>query len=320
MARSGISYDDVRQAARDLQAQGLPPSVQRIRELLGTGSHSTINQHLQRWRQELQDAPRTATLPDIPDAVTTALLSFWEAAVQAAEENYQALRQEAEQQVAAAAAARQQDQEALQQIRTLNDELHQQLASRERRIEALDSQLAAERERRALAEATTAAERERAAAAETQTEQARQAAAVQATAHATQLEQLRSDSAARLHDERLRGDANEARLMQLLDQARTAHKQEQTAFAAERKVWQEVQTREREQREGLQAELAARTAELSVTERRLQHLESERDTLHNERLRLARLVETLRGKLKNADSNRRTLAQQLAATQPDTDS
>ncbi|MCP1365597.1 DNA-binding protein, partial [Halomonas sp. BBD48] len=38
MARSGVQYDDVRRAIDRLLQQGEAPSVQKIREVLGTGS------------------------------------------------------------------------------------------------------------------------------------------------------------------------------------------------------------------------------------------------------------------------------------------
>ena len=41
MARAGVNYHDVAQAAVELKAKGLRPTVDRIREFLGTGSKST---------------------------------------------------------------------------------------------------------------------------------------------------------------------------------------------------------------------------------------------------------------------------------------
>ena len=43
MARSGIQYSDVQQAIDTLFERGDSPSVQRIREVLGTGSFTTIS-------------------------------------------------------------------------------------------------------------------------------------------------------------------------------------------------------------------------------------------------------------------------------------
>jgi len=51
MARPGITYFDVAKAAIQLREQNLRPSIEAVRLLLGTGSNSTINQHLRQWRQ-----------------------------------------------------------------------------------------------------------------------------------------------------------------------------------------------------------------------------------------------------------------------------
>lgn len=50
MARPGITYLDVAKAATQLVEQGQRPSIEAIRQLLGTGSNSTINQHLRQWK------------------------------------------------------------------------------------------------------------------------------------------------------------------------------------------------------------------------------------------------------------------------------
>lgn len=52
MGRSGISYLDVAQAAHELQEKGLNPTVDRVREVLGTGSKSTIVPHLKHWKSQ----------------------------------------------------------------------------------------------------------------------------------------------------------------------------------------------------------------------------------------------------------------------------
>ena len=41
MARSGIRYEDVQAAAETLLGRGLNPTIQRVREQLGTGSNTT---------------------------------------------------------------------------------------------------------------------------------------------------------------------------------------------------------------------------------------------------------------------------------------
>lgn len=51
MPRIGLSFAAVKDAAERLEAQGLPPTVMRVRaEVGGTGSLSTIARHLKEWR------------------------------------------------------------------------------------------------------------------------------------------------------------------------------------------------------------------------------------------------------------------------------
>ena len=46
MARPGILYVEVKQAAEDLSAKGITPTIERLRQRLGAGSFSTISKHL----------------------------------------------------------------------------------------------------------------------------------------------------------------------------------------------------------------------------------------------------------------------------------
>jgi chromosome segregation ATPase len=55
MARAGILYSDVAQAATKLAADDKNPTVDNVREILGTGSKSTIAPLLKRWKAEHED-------------------------------------------------------------------------------------------------------------------------------------------------------------------------------------------------------------------------------------------------------------------------
>ena len=52
MGRVGISYLEVAQAATELMGKGINPTVDAVRERLGTGSKSTIGPYLKRWREQ----------------------------------------------------------------------------------------------------------------------------------------------------------------------------------------------------------------------------------------------------------------------------
>src|SRR5690554_6107206 len=71
MARIGITYEQVATAADALVGQGEKPSIQRIREQLGTGSPNTIHRHLKQWRATQVPAERQAAR--LPDELAAAL-------------------------------------------------------------------------------------------------------------------------------------------------------------------------------------------------------------------------------------------------------
>lgn len=73
MARIGITYYDVTQAALQLQGQGKQPTVDRIREVLGTGSRTTIADHLKEWR-----AKQTDDHGKLPQELSALVTGLWE--------------------------------------------------------------------------------------------------------------------------------------------------------------------------------------------------------------------------------------------------
>lgn len=52
MARSGVTYFDVSKAAESISERGETPTVDKVRDQLGTGSKSTIAPLLKRWRTD----------------------------------------------------------------------------------------------------------------------------------------------------------------------------------------------------------------------------------------------------------------------------
>lgn len=50
MARKGVTFEQVAQAAEQLLADNVLPKNSTVRALLGTGSHTTIAAHLRNWR------------------------------------------------------------------------------------------------------------------------------------------------------------------------------------------------------------------------------------------------------------------------------
>ncbi len=72
MARKGITYDDVERVADKLVSDGDQATIQRVRELLGTGSPNTIHKHLSSWRQTQPQLRRKETT--LPAGLADALI------------------------------------------------------------------------------------------------------------------------------------------------------------------------------------------------------------------------------------------------------
>ena len=64
MARAGITYHDVAKAAEAIKIQNQEPTVDRVREHLGTGSKSTIAPLLKRWRSDNGGVADVSGLPN----------------------------------------------------------------------------------------------------------------------------------------------------------------------------------------------------------------------------------------------------------------
>lgn len=93
---SAITKEMVFEAANALAEAGLPTKVATVREKLGKGSYTTINEYMRVWRegQKPQEAPAKEVAPQ---AVTDRLLAFgnemWEAAVGMATETLKGERE-----------------------------------------------------------------------------------------------------------------------------------------------------------------------------------------------------------------------------------
>ena len=73
MARTGVTFDQVVEAAKAIEAEGENPSIQRIRLALGTGSPNTIHKHLRAWSS--QNRPAKAVSLKLPEKIQDALIA-----------------------------------------------------------------------------------------------------------------------------------------------------------------------------------------------------------------------------------------------------
>lgn len=122
MARIGIGWQEVSAAADELRSEGLEPTVDRVRERLGTGSKSTIAPLLKRWRQEQGSADTS-----LPDELLQVVSSIHQRLQVLADQKVIAAEQEFEQQ-------RQQWQQSIDQMQHELRQLGEQKETLENRI------------------------------------------------------------------------------------------------------------------------------------------------------------------------------------------
>lgn len=337
MARTGISYADVRDAAESLLGRGLNPTIQRVRELLGTGSNTTISEHLKSWQQQRAETPQIALPPSVPETVLAALDSFWKIALQEAEAAFDEQREIAAQAVVAAEQARDSALADLQNAQAITADCRLQLEASQTATRSLADRLLVEQERRAAAEtAIETAEQRASAAAETvaqiRAETEARVAQLETLLRQTREDLLRqqADTRQRLETERQRAEANEARLTQILDQSRAEWVTERHAFAGERTDWKNREAAWLERLERQERENASVREALAVAGERQRALVAElqqaraaleeSETRHIETLRVS---EQLRGELaaaleiqKRLDRERRGRSERKAAPKP----
>ena len=98
MSRIGITYEEVTNAAKRLQERGENPTVDRVRELLGTGSNSTIARYLRDWKT---DSDKAIGNNRLPADLLTIVNGLWETIQEKAMQRILGIEQEAEQKVTA---------------------------------------------------------------------------------------------------------------------------------------------------------------------------------------------------------------------------
>jgi len=96
MSRPGVEYETVEQVARQLLSQGQHPSVQKVRDILKTGSNTTIAKHLKHWQANFATKHSPALPESVPEDLMNPLDDIWTLALVKAEDNYQQYKNEAD--------------------------------------------------------------------------------------------------------------------------------------------------------------------------------------------------------------------------------
>src|SRR3954471_11805346 len=83
MARPGVGAERIAEVIRQLEGEGIDPTVTAVRERLGSGSFSTIGAVLSDWRQSRAKETRPA-VPEPSDGVRGLFGQLWAEAWNAA--------------------------------------------------------------------------------------------------------------------------------------------------------------------------------------------------------------------------------------------
>lgn len=96
MARKGINYEMVSNAAAAIKARGTEPTISAVRvELNNEGSFSTISQHLAKWREQDAERVDVKSLPEmVENAALSAITTIWNIATKEAREEIAAIKED----------------------------------------------------------------------------------------------------------------------------------------------------------------------------------------------------------------------------------
>lgn len=132
----GITYAQVADAASAIKARGHEPTGYAIRaELGGTGSFTTIQAHLAKWKDSTaQQVTERDLPPEVENAMHMAIATAWNVATKLADETTAAVRQDCEDRMKAQA-------KELAEAHTMIAELEAQLSASQAEGEKVHQQL-----------------------------------------------------------------------------------------------------------------------------------------------------------------------------------
>lgn len=100
MARTGVTYSEVEEAATQLVGLGKNPTVEQVRFILKTGSSTTIAKHLRQWRESQASTNLIAVKENIPTELVALMKGLWERVVTHSEEKITAVANQYQQTLA----------------------------------------------------------------------------------------------------------------------------------------------------------------------------------------------------------------------------
>ncbi|MEQ5802123.1 DNA-binding protein [Halomonas sp. H10-9-1] len=311
MARIGVTYEDVQRAIDELLSRGDAPSVQKIREILGTGSFTTISDHLRNWRQQREENRDVPPPRGMPAALQELAEGLWRQAQESANEVLGHYREEADRRVEealdAAAGAHREAEDARQRETALASHL----AGTEQRLEALSAELAT---RQAQLETLRKSEDRlatRLAEAESLLQRHRAEASRVADAHQQAMQTLETEHRERLGREEQRHESAEARLMALLDQARQERLTQEKAAAGREEQLEKRLARQEAQLQAARTQLAEEEKRHRESDWARRQAEALADTRHHEQALLQARIDEQKRHLEDQAQRLRSLEEQL---------
>ena len=334
MARTGISFDDVKTAATALLSRGEAPTIQLIREFLGTGSNTTISAHLKRWQNERSADTQVNRLPPaIPQNLLPALEVFWQSALEQAENTFAHYREELQQ---AHEQVVQERDAALAQCHELEQKLDRKahtLQTLNTRLQISDKELQQVRDTAQSLQIHCAELEQQRQALQHTLKTCEQTLAQTHNEHNARLAACREEAREQLQQERARQQASAQHWRQHLEELRTEHRQREQHWSGLLQVAeqrrQEQQQTQQDQQQQWQAQLTqlqtalleaqtknatlseqtrATQARLADTEQRLQDQQSAKENL-------IRANAVLQQQLEQCAQERQQLQQALAQLQ-----
>lgn len=324
MARRGIQYEDVITSIEALRARGLAPTVQNVRDQLGTGSFSTINEHLKQWRAASQLSAGHSE-QDLPEGLAQLTAQLWKAAQEEAHVALEQHRAAANAEIEAALVEKQDAQAQALHMEERNIMLDQKNNELLAELKTLTDQRATLRTERDQALKTAERQQQKIATLEHQLNDQRTQVEQLKSTHQQALEAQQQRMDEMLAQERQRQADQETYWLKAIDQARqqleqlnseyqqaiAAHADEKAQWQVSKQQWQQQQQRweaSQQQHEQALAQLTQQHQELKQKEAAWwPRWEAQQKRLHDLQAEQAQLIkekESLRSALEQTISHR----------------
>lgn len=100
MARPGVTYSEVAEAASQLMGQGRNPTIEQVRLLIGSGSSTTIANHMKEWKEHQSGTSLIAAKENLPPELIAIVKGLWDRVMDQSVEKVRSIESEFEQTIA----------------------------------------------------------------------------------------------------------------------------------------------------------------------------------------------------------------------------